>query len=200
MATVPRRSVAAVTDTRAAVVHHAVRRASVEGLEGLTIGHLAADAGMSKSGLHGLFGTKERLQLATLEAGIEVFWREVYEPVRGEPAGRTRLLALCDRWLDFHRRRVLPGGCFMTTAMVEYDARPGVVRSAVAEAQRAWLGLLARHVDIAVEQGELPAGTEAADTAFALNALAAAASTHFHLFKDPDELARARRLMGILLA
>src|SRR3954452_11558528 len=108
----PRRSAAAVTASRDAVVSAAVRTASVDGLEGLTIGRLAGELEMSKSGLFGLFGSKQDLQLATLQAAFDHFLGEVWRPVASKPAGRERLLALCDRWLRYHERERMPGGCF----------------------------------------------------------------------------------------
>jgi AcrR family transcriptional regulator len=197
---VPRRSAAAVAETRAAVTEAAVDHASVEGLEGLTIGGLAGLVQMRKSSLFSLFGSKQDLQLATLEAAIEQFRDEVWEPVANERPGLARLLALCDSWLAYHEREVLPGGCFFTTATVEYDARPGRLRDAVREAVDGWLGVLQREVRIALDAGELPAGTDPADTAFQLNALAAAASYGFQLSRDRTVFDRARRSMRRALA
>jgi AcrR family transcriptional regulator len=191
----PRRSTAAVAQTRAAVTAAAVDRASVEGLEGLTIGGLAAEVEMRKSSVFSLFGSKHDLQLATLEAAIEQFIDEVWEPVTGARPGMARLLALCDSWLAYHQREVLPGGCFLTTATIEFDARPGPLRDAVASSMKRWLGLLEREVALAIEAGELPGDTEPADVAFQLNALAAAASYGFQLWRDPDVFIRARRSM-----
>lgn len=191
----PRRSQAAVAETRAAVTEAAVDRASVDGLDGLTLGALAGEVSMRKSSVFSLFGSKQDLQLATLEAAIQQFRDEVWGPVADERPGLTRLLALCESWLDYHRREVLPGGCFLTTASVEFDARPGPLRDAVASTIDRWLGTLAREVAIAVEAGELPADTEPADVAFQLNALAAAASYGFQLSRDPEVFARARRSM-----
>jgi AcrR family transcriptional regulator len=191
----PRRSQAAVAETRGAVTRIAVHRASVEGLEGLTIGGLAGEVEMRKSSVFSLFGSKEELQLATLEAAIEQFTEQVWGPVAGRPPGLERLLALCDSWLAYHEREVMPGGCFLTTATVEFDARPGPLRDNVASTMDRWLGVLEREVAIAMEGGELPADREAADVAFQLNALAAAASYGFHLSRDPQVFARARRSM-----
>jgi AcrR family transcriptional regulator len=150
---------------------------------------------MRKSSLFSLFGSKQELQLATLEAAVEQFTDEVWRPVADERPGLERLLALCDSWLAYHERGVLPGGCFLTTATIEFDARPGPLRDAVRKTMDHWLGLLRREVGIAVDAGELPAGTEPADTAFQLNALAAAASYGFQLSRDPEVFARARRSM-----
>jgi AcrR family transcriptional regulator len=196
----PRRSAAAVAETRAAVTGIAVDRASVEGLEGLTIGALAGEARMRKSSVFSLFGSKRELQLATLEAAVASFIEEVWEPAADAPPGMPRLLALCDRWLAYHRRETLPGGCFFTTATVEFDARPGPLRDAVAETVERWLRLLAREVAVAIDAGELPGGLDPADVAFELNALAAAASYGFQLTRDPEVFERARRSMRRALA
>jgi AcrR family transcriptional regulator len=195
----PRRSTAAVAETRAAVTEAAVDRASVEGLEGLTIGGLAGEVEMRKSSVFGLFGSKQELQLATLEAAIEQFTDEVWGPVADRKPGMARLLALCDSWLDYHEREALPGGCFLTTATIEFDARPGPLRDAVAAAMSRWLGVLEREASTAIEAGELPPGTEPADVAFELNALASAASYGFQLWRDPKVFARARRSMRRVL-
>jgi AcrR family transcriptional regulator len=196
-----RRSAAAVEDTRRTVLGKAVLAASVSGLDGLTIGPLADEAEMSKSGLFGLFGSKLELQLAVLRAGIETFTREVWEPVAEMPRGRERLLALCERWIDFHRRGVFPGGCFMTTAIVEWDSRPGPMRDAVRKAQSRWLSLLAGDAEAAIGNGQLPAGSDPADVAFSLNALAAAGSSAYQLSGEKLELERALRCMrGVLAA
>jgi AcrR family transcriptional regulator len=191
----PRRSAAAVAETRAAVTEAAVDRASVEGLEGLTIGALAGEVEMRKSSVFSLFGSKQELQLATLETAIAQFTDEVWGPVADQPPGLARLLALCDSWLAYHEREALPGGCFLTTATVEFDARPGPLRDAVAKAMERWFGVLEREVTLAIDAGELPADTEPADVAFQLNALAAAASYGFKLSGDPEVFRRARRSM-----
>jgi AcrR family transcriptional regulator len=191
----PRRPQAAVAETRAEVTQAAVDRASVEGLEGLTIGRLAGEVEMRKSSVFSLFGSKEKLQLAALEAAIEQFKDEVWGPVADERPGRARLLALCESWLAYHEREVMPGGCFLTTATVEYDARPGPLRDAIARTMEGWLGVLEREAAAAIEAGELPADADPGDLAFQLNSLAAAASYGFHLSRDPEVFARARRSM-----
>jgi AcrR family transcriptional regulator len=191
----PRRSQAAVAATRAAVTAAAVDHASVEGLEGLTIGGLAGEVAMRKSSVFSLFGSKQELQLATLDAAIEQFTDEVWAPVADVRPGMPRLLALCDSWLSYHEREVIPGGCFLTTATIEFDARPGPLRDAVASATNRWLGVLEREIAVAIDAGELPADTQPADMAFQLNALAAAASYGFHLSRNQEVFTRARRSM-----
>jgi AcrR family transcriptional regulator len=199
MLPMPRRPDAAVAATRAEVTQAAVDRASVEGLEGLTIGGLADQVEMRKSSVFTLFGSKRDLQLATLDAAANQFRKEVWDRVQEEPRGLRRLLALCDSWLDYHRREVMPGGCFLTTATIEYDARPGPLRDAVAETMRRWLQVLEREAAIAVEARDLPPGTDPADVAFQLNSLAAGASYGFQLWRDPEVFDRARRSMRSVL-
>jgi AcrR family transcriptional regulator len=195
MPPMPRRSAAAVAETRTAVTKAAADRASVDGLEGLTIGGLAGETEMRKSTVFSLFGSKQELQLATLDSAIEQFTDEVWGPVEDQSPGLARLLALCDSWLAYHQCEVMPGGCFLTTATIEYDARPGPLRDAVARTMERWLGVLEREAVTAIDAGELPGDTEPADLAFQLNALAAAASYGFQLSRDREVFARARRSM-----
>ena len=124
----------------------------------------------------------------------------MWGPVAGERPGLPRLLALCDRWLAYHERGAMPGGCFLTTATVEYDARPGPLRDAVARTMQRWFGVLEREVATAIEAGDLATDTNARDVAFQLNALAAAASYGFQLSRDPEVFAVARRSMRAALA
>jgi AcrR family transcriptional regulator len=193
---VPRRSRTQVADSRAVILRTAVQEASVRGFEAASIGNLAAELGMSKSGLIRHFGDKEQLQIATFRAGVELFTEHVWRRVEAERPGLVRLLALCDAWLDYHTAAdVLPGGCLMTTAVVEFDARNGRVHETVEHAMRLWHAVLAHEAARAMQDGDLPADADPADIAFALNALASSASTMYRLYADPAVLARARRLM-----
>lgn len=154
---------------------------------------------MSKSGLFGLFGGKEQLQLAVIEAGVEHFTREVWVPVNEVEAGLPRLLALCESWLAFFEHEKLPGGCFMTQVVTEFDARPGAVRRAAAQAMGRWVGQLEREAAIAVERGDLPPQTVPLDVAYQLNAFASAASSGYQLFGDRRVFDCARRSMTAAL-
>src|ERR1043166_4628074 len=118
--------------TRRAILETAVHIASAEGLEGLTIGRLATELSMSKSGLFAHFGSKEELQLATVEAARDIFVREVIRPAFEAPKGVARLWGLCDVWLEYVRREVFRGGCFFAAAAAEFDGRPGAVRDRIA--------------------------------------------------------------------
>ena len=127
--------------TRAAILESAVELASAEGLEGLTIGRLAAELRMSKSGLFAHFGSKQELQLATVAAAGERFRAEVIEPALALPPGAERLRLIGHGYLE--RVNDYAGGCFWFAVTAEYDDRPGPVRDAVAAAMDAWLGLIA---------------------------------------------------------
>lgn len=195
----PRRTAAEVAGSRAQTLAAAVQLASVVGLEGVTIGRLSDQLGMSKSGLVGRFGSKEQLQLATLEHAAEIFRRTVYEPAADAPPGLARLNAICDAWIAYLGEPPFPGGCFLTTAMVEFDARPGPVNDAVKRVMRRWLAVLEREARTAIDHGELPPDADPKDIAFTLNALAVGANCDFQLNRNRDSLRRARRAMTAAL-
>jgi AcrR family transcriptional regulator len=196
----PRRSVPQIAGSRARTLAASVQLASVVGLEGVTIGRLAEELEMSKSGLVGRFGSKEDLQLATLDQAVDVFTRTVYRPATDQPHGLRRLRALCDAWISYLGDPPFLGGCFLTTASVEFDGRPGRVNAAVRRVMKRWLGVLEREAAIAIENGELPARLDPKDVAFTLNALAVGANCDFQLHRDPRSLERARRAMAAVLA
>lgn len=191
----PRRSSADVADSRAAAVSAAVDLASVEGLEGITIGRLAGDLSMSKSGLIGRFGDKEALQRAALAAAIERFTAAVWLPAARAVPGLPRLEAIVDAWIGHLRDGVFPGGCFVTTASVEYDARPGRLHDDVAAAVRRWLDVLEAEARTARRAGALPPDRDPADVAFELHSLASGGSVAGRLLDDAAALDRTRAAM-----
>ena len=178
--------------TRAAILDEAARLATVIGLEGLTIGRLAAAIGMSKSGLYAHFGAKRELQLATIQSARETFIAEVLRPALAEPKGIARLLGACEAFLSHVERGVFPGGCFFAAAAAEFGTQPGPVRDAVAAQQREWLALLERLAREAQELGELEPGVDPTQLAFELNAVLVAANTSFILQGDAGVFMRAR--------
>jgi len=172
--------------TRAAILDRAVDLASVEGLEGLTIGRLAGKLGMSKSGLFAHFGSKEELQLATIDAARRRFVEHVVKPSRSLPRGRERLEALTNDWLAYFRSDTFAGGCFFNAVKAEFDSRPdNPVRDVVMEDVRQFLGLLTREVRKAQEAGDLDPAIEPEQLAFELDALGAAANSQYQLMHDP---------------
>jgi AcrR family transcriptional regulator len=178
--------------TKAAILTEAARLATVDGLDGLSIGGLATAIGMSKSGLYAHFGSKEDLQLATIASARETFIAEVFVPALEAPQGIRRLHAACDAFLSHIERRVFPGGCFFAVAAADVGTRPGAVRDAVAAQQRDWTELLERLAVKAMEIGDLAPGDDPAQIAFELNAVLESASSTFILQGDPAVLGRAR--------
>ena len=195
----PRSSREQARRTRAAVAERAADLGSVHGLESTTIGLLAAELGLSKSGVVGPFGSKEELQLATVEAANQRFRREVFDPAAGEPRGLPRLRSIMDAWLSYLERSVFPGGCFLTAASIEFDDRPGPVRDAIADGFRRWLGVLAAEVAIAQKQGELAPDLEPAQVAFELNGHVMAGNWAKQLFGDARALETSRAAIDRLL-
>jgi AcrR family transcriptional regulator len=189
---VPRHSRVEATRTRNDIVRRATALGSLEGLEALTIGRLADDLGLSKSGVYGHFGSKEKLQLSAVEAAIARFREEVWEPAAGEPPGIRRLRGLMNAWLSYLERSVFPGGCFLTAASLEFDDRPGQVRDAIANAWKLWLAVLEQEVTTAQSQGELDPALDPAQLAFQLHAYVMAGNWSKQLFGDPDALAASR--------
>jgi AcrR family transcriptional regulator len=196
----PRRSAAAALQTRADIVDRAMRIASVQGLGGFSLGRVAEDLQMSKSGVLRHFPTKEDLQRHALQAAVDVFTREVWEPSLSAAPGRARLEAICDSWISYLERDVFPGGCFLTAASCEFDGRPGPVHDAVARALSDWHRALQAQVRVAVNAGELPPDTDPEAIAFQLNALAMAANQAIQLFGDRQAPQMARRAMHATLA
>jgi AcrR family transcriptional regulator len=177
---------------RQVILRRAADIASRDGLEGLSIGRLAIDLGVSKSGLFGYFGSKEELQLATIRAAAAVYLDEVVQPALAVPPGVDRLRRLCDNWLGYSQRRVFPGGCFFFTVTAEFGCRPGRVRDAVAAASLQWRSLVARTVEDARQLGELAAGTDAGQLAFELIAVMETANAMSLLHDDAEPYERAR--------
>jgi AcrR family transcriptional regulator len=179
--------------TRNAILERAAALATEEGLEPLSIGRLAEATGMSKSGLFAHFGSKEELQLATVDHAASLFVAEVIDPARAAPKGVARVWALCDRMIDYDERQVFPGGCFFAATSSEFNNRPGAVRDRIEEMMRSWLSYLEHAVEQAQEAGELDPGLSARQIAFQLDAFAQASNAQFQLFRDERVFADARR-------
>jgi AcrR family transcriptional regulator len=195
----PRRSVVDAARTRAAILERSVDLASLEGLEGLTIGRLATDLDMSKAGVLGHFGTKEELQLAALAAARDVYRREIWERAQDATPGRARLLAIADAWLSYLGRDVFPGGCFLSAASCEFDDRPGRVHDAVVAMHVEWMAVLGHEAKRAIRDGDLPRGTDPRDVAFGMNAIAMGVNQARRLLADDAAPERGWRAMRTLL-
>ena len=179
--------------TRESILQTAVQLATVEGIDGITIGRLAAELGMSKSGLFAHFGSKEELQLAIIDTAREIFVQTVIEPVRDAERGLPRLEALMDNWLNYMRREVFRGGCFFDAVRSEYNSRPpGPVRDAVWADFASWSEILVNRVKAAQAAGHLDPEADAEQVAYELDALGGAANVRFQLDRDEAWFERAR--------
>jgi AcrR family transcriptional regulator len=178
--------------TRAAILDRAIDLASVEGLEGLTIGRLAAELEMSKSGLFAHFGSKQELQLAAVEEAARQFREAVIEPALAEPEGAQRLRAMATAYMSRLESGAYSGGCFWGATSAEYDDRPGPVRDAIATALDTWLTELER-------QARIGGAEEPARLAFELYAVVMGANSRFRLSGDRAAFEHARAIVDRLL-
>jgi AcrR family transcriptional regulator len=186
--------------SRATILAAAGKLATVEGLEGLTLGRLADHIGMSKSGLYAHFGSKEELQLATVRAAEEVFDDDVIDPAQQEAPGLARLNAYCERFMSHVERAVFPGGCFFISAVTEFDARPGTLRDRIATYIGGWLGRLRAEAVAAQEQGELDAAADPDQLVFQIQSALVMANVLWVLSEDPGVFERARTAISSAIA
>lgn len=177
-----------------------MRLASIEGLGSLTIGRLARELDVSKSGVFAHFRSRQRLQQETIEAAGEVFEREVLGPGLDAPAGLVQLESLCEAYLSYVERGVFPGGCFFAHLLAEYDAPEGELHDEVVTIQRGWLGLLEELVEVAQLGGELDPGADPHQLAFELYAPLELANYLSTLHRDPSIVDRGRAAVQATIA
>jgi AcrR family transcriptional regulator len=170
--------------SRRTILDAAARLATVEGIDGLSIGGLAKAIGMSKSGLYAHFGSKEELQLETIAAAQAVFDAEVVNPALEAGEGLTRVEALCERFLSHVERGVFPGGCFFASVTAELDTRPGPARDRIAAIQSSWAELISSGLREAQARRELDQDAGIEQLTFEINAMLAQANTVFVLYGD----------------
>jgi AcrR family transcriptional regulator len=182
------------------ILDTAARLATIEGLDGLTIGRLAEETGMSKSGLYAHFDSKQDLQLATVAAAEDVYTAEVVAPALKLADGLKRLELLCERFLSYVERGVFPGGCFFVAAAAEWDARGGPVRDRVLAIFEGWNQLLEASVREAQRVGDLERDLDPGQLVFEINALLHEANADYLLFRDTAAIERAQRAIDDRLA
>jgi AcrR family transcriptional regulator len=176
------------------IMKEAVDIASVEGLDGLSLGALAVRSSVSKSGIAVLFGSKEQLQLATIAAAREVFVAEVIRPVLTAEAGVIRIRALIDAWIGYSRDRVFAGGCFFVAASADFDSKAGPVREAILAAINDWHTYLAAEIRRSVSLGELD-HVDVDQWVFETTAFLEAANSRSLLLSSSDPYAHAKRAL-----
>jgi len=185
--------------TRAAILDHAVQLASAVGLEGLTIGRLAGEAALSKSGLFAHFASKEALQVQTLERAAERFVEVVVKPGLAARRGEPRVRELFERWLRWPAEVPQPGGCIFVAASAELDDRPGPARDRLAQLQRDWLDVLAGAVRVARDEGHFRAEVDPEQFAFETYGIMLVTHLASRLLRDRQAVPRARRAFERLL-
>ncbi len=180
--------------TRERILTAAARLATVEGIDGLSIGRLAEHLEMSKSGLFAHFGSKEELQLATIAQAERIFEDDVLAYALAQPEGLARLEAISEGFLSHVARRVFPGGCFFASVGAELDARPGPVHDRIVEVARNWMGLLVGSVEDAQRLGQIDPTLDSHQLAFELDAFLALGNSLF-LLRGDEAIERSRRAL-----
>jgi AcrR family transcriptional regulator len=178
--------------SREAILREAAQLATVEGIEGLSIGRLADAVGMSKSGLFAHFGSKQELQLATIEAASALFAEQVIQPARSAPTGLDRVRQLAENFLRHVEESVYPGGCFFASVAAEMDTHPGPVRDLAIQVAEEWSRQIELGVRDAQAEGAIDADEDPQQLAFELNAYLLMANAQFVARQDPAPIARAR--------
>jgi AcrR family transcriptional regulator len=179
--------------TRSEILQVAAQIASSEGLGGVSLGRLADEVGISKSGLFAHFRSKEELQVAVVETARSLFIEEVIRPANAVPSGLRRLRKLAQAWLSYAEREVFQGGCFFIAASLEFDGRPGVVSDRITEIMGEWLQLLEDGVREAKAGNELTANADPVQLAFEINSQMMGANWAYQLLGNRRVFARAKR-------
>lgn len=185
--------------TRAAILDQALAMTSTDGLTGLTIGTLADKLGMSKSGLFAHFGSKEQLQAAVLDRAAELFADTVVRPALAQPRGLPRVLALFENWIAWTRDPVLPGGCPIQAASIEFDDRPGPLRDLIVKQQEEMRRVVVGAVRRAVEEGHLRGDLDVEQFAFEGISLCYGFAQIYRLGKNPKAEGWARSAVRDLI-
>ena len=186
--------------SRRAILDTAAKLATVEGIEGLSLSRLADEVGMSKSGTFAHFGSKEELQLATIERANEIFDELVLEPAHRAPDGLARLRALADDYLRYVEADTFPGGCFFASVLSEVDMRPGPVRDELGLFMSMWLGELESAVRDAQREGGIDRSEDPAQLVFEIEAAILLANFQYVVTRTSEPIERARRAVARRLA
>jgi AcrR family transcriptional regulator len=186
--------------SRNAILHEAAQLATVEGLTGLSISRLADAVGMSKSGLFAHFGSKEELQLATVERATSLFDEQVIAPASNAGSGLERLRILLDGYLRYVEVDNFPGGCFFASVLAEVDMQPGPVRDRLVLFLDDWLERLEAAVRDAQAEGSIDPAEDPGQLAFEVEALLLFANAQYVVVRTQVPIERARRAIERRLA
>ncbi|PJZ69167.1 AcrR family transcriptional regulator [Leptospira perolatii] len=186
-------------DTKTLILGRALRVASTIGLEGLTIGSLADELGMSKSGLFGRFQSKESLQINVLQAGSELFRRHVIYPALKVKPGAERIVVMFEHWMDWIASGPLPGGCIFLPSFAEYDDKPGIVRETLLKIQEDWIRTLSKFVSEAIKAGDLREDIQADNFIQELYGIILSFQLYYRFLKDSKSKKRSSLAFGSLM-
>ena len=186
--------------SREAILRTAAQLVTVEGIGGLSIGRLAEAVGMSKSGLFAHFGSKEELQLATIEAASALYDEQVVDPALAAATGIERLNALVDNYMRHVEENVYPGGCFFASVIPELDTHPGAVRDSALAFMGSWLGHIEKAIRDAQEEGAIDPAEDAEQLLFEVEAAMMLANAMFVIAQEATPIVRARRAITRRLA
>lgn len=186
--------------TRQAILERATALASRVGLEGVTIGHLSEDLGLSKSGLFAHFGAKGALQVEILRFAADRFVQAVVRPALAMPRGEPRVRAIFERWLAWSGSHSVPGGCLFVSAASELDDRPGPARDELVRLQRDWMDSIAICFRTGITEGHFRPDADPQQFAYDLYSVMLGYHHATRLLRDPNAEARARAAMDVLLA
>lgn len=186
-------------ETKRTILDHAAKLATQVGLEGLSIGRLAEDLGLSKSGLFAHFSSKEALQLQVLEHAAQRFVDTVLRPALTVPRGETRVRTLMERWMEWPVKSGFPGGCFFVAVSAEYDDRHGPIRDRIARMQRDWLDAIANTVRAAIAEGHFRKDVDPEQFAFEVYGHMLMGHLGWRLLDDKKSASRARKAFEGLL-
>ncbi|HEX4924892.1 MAG TPA: TetR/AcrR family transcriptional regulator [Bdellovibrionales bacterium] len=185
--------------TRQNILDRAVGLAGLLGLDGLTIGRLADELGLSRSGLFAHFRSKETLQIQVLENAANQFTETVIRPSLQAPRGLPRVQSLFEAWVRWFKDLDKSGGCIFIAAAVELDDRPGPVRDRLVEIQREWFQTRARVVRTGVEQGHFKPDLDCDQFSLEMNNIMLGFHYMARLLDDPRAEERARKSFRTLI-
>ncbi len=186
--------------TRTAILDVALARASRVGLGALSIGELAKEVGLSKSGLFAHFTSKEDLQIEVVHSAISRFVELVISPALKQPRGEQRVRALFDNWFEWSRASELPGGCLFIAAASELDDQPGPLRDLLLASQKDWLGVIAQAARVAIEEGHFRPDLDAEQFAWQVDSFILGYHHSARLLRSKDADKRARNAFEALIA
>jgi len=181
------------------ILRKAVDIASIEGLNGVSIGRLASELNMSKSGLFAHFGSKEQLQSKIIDIAAQIFNEEVIKPAESHQMGLHRLWSLMDNWISYLERKVFPGGCFFSTVTIEYDCKKGELHEKIGKIMSDWRNRIINELNTAKGNKQIIKDADIYKLAFEIISIGMGANWIFNYYNDKEICMQARKSILDLL-